>query len=126
MRCEVEGVSSLVRLRTVRPHKGRLLVTVEGIDDATAAERMSGAVLYAPRERIPLSDGEFFDQDLVGCTVVGTGGEAYGEVERVEHYPASDMLVVGGRLVPMVAAIVLEIDTAARRVVIDPPAGLLD
>lgn len=110
----------------MRPHKGRFLIAFEGVDDAQAAESFMGAVLYAARERIPLSPGEFFDEDLVGCAVVGGSGEAYGQVERVEHYPASDMLVVRGRLIPMVAAIVRDIDTRARRIVIDPPAGLLD
>jgi 16S rRNA processing protein RimM len=83
-------------------------------------------MLYAPRERIPADEGEFFDEDLVGCAVVGVNGETYGDVERVEHYPSSDMLVVRGRLVPMVAAIVRTIDAQAQRIVIDPPAGLLD
>ena len=36
------------------------------------------------------------------------------------------MLIVGETMVPMVAAIVREIDIAARRIVIDPPAGLFD
>jgi 16S rRNA processing protein RimM len=126
LRCDVNGVSRIVRLRSVRAHKGRLLVTFDGIDDADAAQQYAGAVLYAPRERVPLGEGEFFDEDLVGCSVFGAGGEAYGDVERVEHYPSSDMLVVRGRLVPMVAAIVRSVDTAARRIVIDPPAGLLD
>jgi len=110
----------------VRAHKGRLLVRFDGVDNADAAERFIGAVLYASRERIPLADGEFFDRDLVGCTVVNEAGETYGDVERVEHYPASDMLVVRGHLVPMVAAIVRTIDVTARRIVIDPPAGLFD
>jgi 16S rRNA processing protein RimM len=98
----------------------------EGVSDAETAQRFAGAVLYAPREQIPLGEGEFFDRDLVGCTVVNEGGEIYGAVERVEHYPASDMLVVSGHLVPMVAAIVRTIDLPARRIVIDPPAGLFD
>jgi 16S rRNA processing protein RimM len=126
LRCEVGNDSRVVRLRSVRAHKGRLLVTFEGVADAQTAQRFAGAVLYAPRERIPLGEGEFFDEDLVGCVVVGSAGEIFGDVERVEHYPASDMLVVRGRLVPMVGAIVREIDTHARRIVIDPPAGLLD
>lgn len=126
LRCDVDGVSRVVRLRSVRAHKGRLLVTLEGVGDATAAQRYAGAVLFASRERIPLGEGEFFDEDLVGCSVVSVDGVACGDVERVEHYPASDMLVVRGRLVPMVAAIVRDVDTAARRIVIDPPAGLLD
>jgi ribosomal 30S subunit maturation factor RimM len=36
------------------------------------------------------------------------------------------MLVVAGHLVPMVRAIVCEIDLGRRCIVIDPPAGLLD
>jgi 16S rRNA processing protein RimM len=126
LRCEVNGVSRSIRLGSVRTHKGRLLVAFDGIEDADAAKAFAGAVLYAPRERIALAEGEFFDQDLVGCSVFGLRGEAFGDVERVEHYPASDMLVVRGHLVPMVGAIVRSIDTAARRIVIDPPAGLLD
>lgn len=110
----------------MRAHKDRLLVTFDGVDDADAASSFNGAVLYAARERIPLSEGEYFDEDLVGCSVIGANGQSYGKVERVEHYPSSDMLVVAGRLVPMVAAIVCTIDAQGRRIVIDPPAGLLD
>jgi 16S rRNA processing protein RimM len=58
--------------------------------------------------------------------VAGVDGAHYGTVERVEHYPASDMLVVGGRMIPMVRAIVSEIDLTHRRIVVDPPLGLLD
>ncbi len=73
-----------------------------------------------------LQAGEYFDDDLIGCAVYGTNGTAYGSVERVEHYPSSDMLVIEGRMVPMVGAIVSTIDLADRRIVIDPPEGLLD
>jgi 16S rRNA processing protein RimM len=75
---------------------------------------------------VPLDEGEFFDSDLVGCEVVGIDGTRYGSVASVEHYPASDMLVVGVHMVPMVSAIVRGIDMTARRITIDPPAGLLD
>jgi ribosomal 30S subunit maturation factor RimM len=36
------------------------------------------------------------------------------------------MLVVDGRMVPMVGAIVKEVDVERRRIVIDPPEGLLE
>jgi 16S rRNA processing protein RimM len=58
--------------------------------------------------------------------VVGVDGTSYGSVERVEHYPASDMLVVGGKMVPMVRTIVNEIELESSRIVIDPPNGLMD
>jgi 16S rRNA processing protein RimM len=51
-------------------------------------------------------------------------------VSSVVHGPAQDLLAVsterGERLVPLVKEIVVEVDVRARRVVIHPPAGLLD
>jgi 16S rRNA processing protein RimM len=126
LRCEAKESTSPIRLTQVRPHKGRLLVRIEGVDDADAAAAFVGAALYAPRENVPLNDGEYFDADLVGCAVHGTDDTLYGAVERIEHYPSGDMLVVAGRLVPMVRAIVRDIDLDRRRILIDPPAGLLD
>jgi 16S rRNA processing protein RimM len=102
-----------------------LLIRVAGVDDANAAAGYAGALLYAPRAAISLHEGEYLDDELAGCAVVGADGKAYGNVDRVEHYPSSDMLVVNGQMVPMVAAIVTKIDLGARRIVIDPPADLL-
>ena len=110
----------------MREHRGRLLVTFEGIGDASSAAQLVGATLYAQHAEIPLQSGEYLDDDLVTCEIVGKDGRRFGRVERVEHYPAADMLVTGGRLIPMVDAIVREIDLGRRRIVIDPPAGLLD
>lgn len=115
-----------MRIGNVRSHKGRLLLRLEGVDDANAARAYVGAEFSVARERVVLDPGEFFDDDLVGCAVRGQDGREYGAVERVEHYPASDMLIVNGQMVPMVAAIVKRIDLGERIVSIDPPAGLLE
>jgi len=126
LRCVRGAQESTVRIQAVRPHKGRLLIRIEGVADADGAAAYAGALLYAPREAIALNEGEYLDDDLVGCNVVGPDGASYGTVERVEHYPASDMLVVGGAMVPMVRAIVTRVEPAQRRIVIDPPAGLIE
>ena len=126
MRCENRNGTSTIVIASVRPHKDRLLVRFEGVDDANAAEAYAGSTLYADRDKLDVGEGEFLDVDLVGCKVVGVDGKDYGKVGAVEHYPASDMLVVNNRMVPMVHAIVKEIDIAAKRIIVDPPAGLLD
>jgi 16S rRNA processing protein RimM len=126
LRAALDAGSTTIRVASVRPHKGRLLIRIEGVADAAAATAYAGAVLYAPRSHVPLRENEYLDDDLVGCAVYGTDGTRYGTVERVEHYPASDMLVVDGRMVPMVRAIVAEIELDRRRIVVNPPAGLLD
>lgn len=126
LRCEVKGHSQNVRIATLREHKGRLLITLEGVADATAAEAFAGATLYADRERIELDPGEYLDIDLAGCIVRGVDGREYGAVQRVEHYPASDMLIVDGRMLPMVKAFIRSIDIEKKEIVVDVPHGLLD
>ncbi len=113
-------------IATIRAHKGRLLIRFEGVTDCDAAQSFVGATLYAERERITLEPGEFFDSDLIGCAVRDIHGVHHGVVEQIEHFPASDMLVVEGHRIPMVDAIVRSVDLSNRLVIIDPPAGLFD
>jgi 16S rRNA processing protein RimM len=125
--CAVDGRSEYVTLESVREHKGRLLIALDEAQDATAAERFIHATFFAPRDALDVEPGEYLDIDLVGCTVVGPDRKAYGKVERVEHYPSSDMLVVAGRLLPMVAAFVKQIDISKKEIVVDDlPVGLLE
>ena len=57
-------------------------------------------------------------------------GTEVGVVEDVLHLPHGDVLVLarpeGEALVPFVRAVVPDVDLAARRVVLDPPPGLLE
>lgn len=125
-RCERDGASRDVRIGTLRDHKGRLLITLRGVTDATAAEAYTNSTLYADRARIQLEAGEYLDVDLTGCIVRDVNDRVYGPVERVEHYPSSDMLVIGGRMLPMVKAFVRTIDIVAKQITVDIPPGLLD
>ena len=103
-----------------RPHQGRWLVTFAGVEDRNQAEALRGVVLLAE----PLDEeGALWVHELIGAAVVGIDGRSYGVVEAVEANPASDLLVLPGeRLVPLVFVV----DQQPGRVVIDPPAGLLD
>lgn len=121
-----DGATEEIVLGGIREHKGRLLLTLPGIESADAAQRYAGVTLFAARERIILEPGEYLDRDLSGCRLFAPDGTALGTVDAVEHYPASDMLVVGGQLVPMVGAFIKRIDVAKRRIDVDLPPGLLD
>lgn len=118
-----------------RWHSGRLLVSFAEVGDRTAAEPLRGTWLMVDAEDTPPDDPDVFhDQQLAGLTVVTRDGELLGTVTSVLHH-GQDLLVVepapgtprrGEILVPFVAAIVVEVDLAARRLVLDPPPGLLD
>jgi len=120
-----DGDSQILTLHSVREHKGRLLVRFEQFDSVEEAQALKGAVLYATRDRITLQPGEFLDADLAGCEVYDRG-QLVGTVERVEHYPASDMLVVRGRMIPLIDAFVKRVDITRKRIAADLPEGLLD
>jgi 16S rRNA processing protein RimM len=114
-------------------HSGRLLVSFRGIDDRSAAEGVRGLLLHVERDeaQIPEEPDEYYDSNLEGCDVVLRDGTAIGTVSEVVHLPAQDLLAVRTPddrdvLVPFVSAIVPEVDVIARRIVIDPPLGLLD
>ena len=114
-------------------HQGRLLVVFDGIYDRTIAEALRGVLLCVDSSQVaPSADpDEFNDHQLVGLKAVDVDGNELGTVRRIEHAPASDLLVIdrpagGTALVPFVKAIVPEVDLAAGRVVLTPPEGLLD
>ena len=115
-----------MHIESVREHKGRLLIALDEAPDATTAETYIGATFYASREELDVNEGEYLDVDLVGCTVIAENGENYGNVSRVDHYPANDMLIVGKYMLPMVGAFIKTIDVPNKTITVDVPPGLLD
>ena len=113
-------------------HKGRPIVGFEGIDSIEDAERLGRVELWIrAADRAALPDGEFYHDALIGCRVETTDGKEVGTVSRVEGPRGMSLLVVKGEgarevLVPLAEAICPVIDPAARRIVINPPEGLLE
>lgn len=126
-------------LTSVRDQSGRTILGFAGCADRTAAEGLRGVLLVVESDEGPAADpDEWYDHQLVGLTARTPTGLELGEVRRVEHLPAQDLLVVrpvrpapdggvdGDVLVPFVRAIVPVVDVDAGVVVIDPPGGLFD
>jgi len=124
------GVPRALTIRSTRVHQGTWLLGFEDIPDRTGAESLRGTRLVAPAQASDDDDGWYEDQ-LVGLSVVDRSGTRLGEVTGLEVGPAQDLLVV--RLdtgteayLPFVEAIVPEVDVEGGRVVVDPPDGLLE
>lgn len=110
----------------------RFVVGFEGVSDRHDAEALRGVVLLIDTAALPpLEDpNEFYDHELTGLVVVTMDGTVLGSVEDVLHLPGGDLLSVrrgdgAETLVPFVAKIVPTVDVAGGRVLVDPPAGLL-
>jgi 16S rRNA processing protein RimM len=120
-------------VRSSRWHSGRLLVRFDGVLDRNGADALRGTLLVADSatSRAANDDGQYWDHDLIGLSVVDRAGERVGEIIDVLHTPGSPVLVVddgAGRelMVPFVEAIVPTVDVRGGTIVIDPPEGLFD
>ena len=114
-----------------RTHSGRLVVRFEELADRTAAEASRGTELTCrvDPDELPDDPDEFYDHQLAGLRVETPDGDIVGELERVEHGAAQDLLVIRTPerevLFPFVSALVPEVDVAGGRLVIDDKPGLL-
>ena len=127
------AVPAELTLESLRWHQGKIIAQFEGIHDRTVAEALRGVLLQVDSAGLTPPDDpeEFHDHQLIGLTVVSVGGAELGTVERIDHAPASDLIVLakaggGSALIPFVSQIVPAVDLASGRVVVDLPEGLLD
>lgn len=118
---------------TIEKHwfqSGRIVLKFAGIDSIDEAETLRDAEICVPEdEAVELEEGEFYDWELAGCSVETVGGEAIGTVRELMRTGGTELLVVDGTkefLIPFAEAICIEVDVDNKRIVIDPPEGLLE
>jgi 16S rRNA processing protein RimM len=117
-------------VETARRHGDRFLIKFQGIDARDDVAGLQGALYVRDNDLRQLEEDEFWPHDLIGCEVVTNTGASVGRVTEVVPGAAQDLLRVESegdeRLIPMVKDMVADVDTDARRIVVDPPEGLLD
>jgi 16S rRNA processing protein RimM len=112
--------------------KDRVILKFAGYDTIEIAEALVGYEFGLPEtERVQLAEDEFYDWELEGCSVEVARGPAIGDVREVMRTGGVEVLVVEDdagreRLIPMAQEIVVQVDVAGKKILIDPPEGLLD
>ncbi|MCL2571139.1 MAG: ribosome maturation factor RimM [Defluviitaleaceae bacterium] len=90
-----KGQETMYKVTSARPHKGLVLVCLEGIGDRNAAEKLvRGVLLVPPEEALPLDKDEYFIRDLVGLKVETEDGQVLGIIEDVFPTGANDVYIV--------------------------------
>lgn len=122
-----------VTVREFRWMNSHPVVFLDDIEDRDAAESIVRAILWIDNDAdsAPVEEDAWYDHQLIGLSVV-RDGSVVGTVARVDHLPAQDLLIVRPTgedrevLVPFVKAIVPDVDMAAGRITVTPPAGLFE
>ena len=110
----------------------RMVLKFSGYDSIDSAKSLVGYEFGVPeRERVELAKDEYYDWELEGCLVEDKLGGAIGTVREILRTGGVELLVVENEqrreyLIPMAAPIVTEIDISRKRILIDPPEGLLE
>jgi len=126
------GERKVVELEDFWFQSGRVILKLSGCDSVEAASEFTGyEFCVSDADRVPLADDEYYDFDLEGCLVELKTGQAIGTVQSILKTGGTEILVVGKTdqsevLIPLAESIVVEIDTAGKRIVVDPPEGLLE
>ncbi len=99
-------------VKTMRIHKGHVLVSFDNYQDINLVEKYKGCTMYALKDTSLLEDGEYYVGDLIDCDVYDQDC-FIGKVTDVQLYEHHDVLVVEGKqkiLIPYVDAFVIDED----------------
>lgn len=115
---------------------GRIVLKLSAANSISEAETLAGQTLSIPAAEAPaLAPDTFYVRDLIGCTLIN-GDTPAGTITAVE-FPtsaagqrledAAPLLVLDNEsLIPFVRAWLVAVDTAAKRVTMHLPEGLLE
>ena len=120
-----------LRVQSARSHKGCFLLLLEGAVRREDVEGWRGHWLFLPaQERSSLPPNYYYEHELTGLACVLRNGRELGEVSELSSATGTAMLTVRTRsgevMVPFISPIVVSVDLAGRKVVIDPPEGLFE
>ena len=111
--------------------KGRVILKFRDVDSIESAETLRDAkVCVHESEAVELEDDEYFDWELEGCAVETAEGEKLGTVREIMRTGGTEVLLIDGEerelMIPFAESICTEVDIQNKRIVVDPPEGLLE
>lgn len=114
-------------LEQCRVHGRFLILKLEGVASVEAAMALKGKILRADRADLPLPEGHFFIQDMIGLPVFDEDGAELGILTEVMDYPAGRIFVVQGKtehLIPEKGGFFTSLDPALGRLTVKLPEGM--
>ena len=108
------------------------ILKIEDIDTVEEAAKLRDKILYMKRADAKLPDGQYFIQELIGCSVYDADDEGlcYGVLSDVSQTGANDVWHIekDGKeyLIPAIPPVVISTDVAEGIIKIRPLRGIFD
>lgn len=121
-----------LHIKSIRQHKGALILRIEGTDSVEKAEKLKNSDVYIKREDAPpLPDGRYYIKDILGLCVYLDDGRMLGRVSEVFATGSNDVYDVVNDIgkhfyIPVIDEVVKNIDINGGRIDITPIEGLID
>lgn len=122
-----------LRIDDARVHKNIVILQMHDVSTISQAEQLVGNILYVDRAQLPLPEGSYFVQDLLGCQVIDHKAPdiAYGVLQEITQTGANDVYHIKQRdgavtLIPAIPDVIQEIDLDQRIISIAPLKGLFE
>jgi 16S rRNA processing protein RimM len=124
----LDGVAYVIE--RCRWHRGKAYIKLSGVDSATAAEALRQRFLEVPEEELkPLSEGEYYQFQILGLDVRTTEGQPLGKVTQILSTASNDVFVVQGEggelLIPALEDVIKAIDLDGGWMEVELVEGLL-
>ena len=123
-----ENGEPALTLLSGRSFKGGVIARAKDVDSKTAADKLLGIKLFAPRSALPpVEEDEFYLTDLIGLAVETVDGTVLGKVKAVQNFGAGDILEIDaspgrkGWYLPFTREAVPQVDIEGGKIVADPP-----
>lgn len=124
------GNDIVLIVRAVHCDREDVILSLEGIENRSDAERIRNFEIYVRRSDLPpLPEGEYYWEDILGMDVYDGKGNFYGQIREIFPTRSNDVWVcVRGReeiLLPAIDTVIKEVDLKAGRIIIEPVEGLI-
>lgn len=127
----IKGGQECLSVVKIQPHGNVVIAAFKGVDSIESAEKLRDSVLFIKRSDVNLPDGQYFVDDILGCSVFDIeNGELLGEVSDVSPTGANDVWHIkrGEKeyLIPKIDDVVKTVDVENGRIEISVMKGLFD
>ena len=125
------GRRSAHRLEASSQHKKQFLIKLGDINSIDDAARYIGSTLAVGEAALEaLEPNQYYHYQIIGFEVFHLNGDRVGTILSTMSTPAGEIYVVQGpdkeHLIPAAREIIEQVDFDARKIIVNPPDGLLD